>query len=398
MVGETSRVRLDGRLQSERTSEMYLEHLNRILRYSSPCFGTECLDFGLDGTRCGYRGVHFSNSCPNEIFLESLTGRLIIRDSMASGSENTSYELFAPNGDHYKGTLFSGQFHGRGMINYCSGERYSGMWKNGKRHGPGRHRDIEGNETARCYKDGLCLERFFYLQICTGDYTTLAHTLELLLKSEVDFERLQVELGERGQAPLHFAVEWDHRETLSLLLKYPFPLNYFRSPKSIHSSQLPCTLMQGCEVPTKVSMSGTPLYGAALLGRREITELLLEGGADSNVLSDGLKTPLHAAAKRGDVEMIRLLLTKGRCDPSLGSPDLVEYCESCDQVEAAKILRSERNWQRRKHFIMAVYTICDSIKIHPQSTKNIEPLTFAVFATELAFGSQGVFRNIISFV
>ena len=42
-----------------------------------------------------------------------------------------------PEGDHYEGEYFEGQFHGKGKYVRKDGLTYEGEWKDGKKHGNG---------------------------------------------------------------------------------------------------------------------------------------------------------------------------------------------------------------------------------------------------------------------
>lgn len=63
--------------------------------------------------------------------------------------------------------------------------------------------------------------------------------------------------------------------------------------------------------PRDLLGSGTPLHLAAERGRREVTQALLELGADPNARSFWGHYPLHAAAMRGDRGVVELLLAYG---------------------------------------------------------------------------------------
>ncbi|MBI5830766.1 MAG: ankyrin repeat domain-containing protein [Armatimonadetes bacterium] len=63
--------------------------------------------------------------------------------------------------------------------------------------------------------------------------------------------------------------------------------------------------------PRDLLGSGTPLHLAAERGRREVTQALLELGADPNSRSFWGHYPLHAAAMRGDRDVVELLLAYG---------------------------------------------------------------------------------------
>jgi ankyrin repeat protein len=64
-----------------------------------------------------------------------------------------------------------------------------------------------------------------------------------------------------------------------------------------------------------------PIALAAQNGRSKVVEALLQRGANPNVLLRGKRTPLHIAAERGDVDVIRVLLEDERCNPSAVTDD-----------------------------------------------------------------------------
>lgn len=72
-------------------------------------------------------------------------------------------------------------------------------------------------------------------------------------------------------------------------------------------------LKAGAEVnsPSKNSLGVTPLQSAVAGGHREITQLLLEAGANPNVREGDGNSPLHTAAYNGDIEIVRNLIFGG---------------------------------------------------------------------------------------
>jgi ankyrin repeat protein len=64
----------------------------------------------------------------------------------------------------------------------------------------------------------------------------------------------------------------------------------------------------------------TPLHSAAAGSHAAIVKLLLEHGADPNATQDGGLTPLHSAAQNDDRESAEALLEAG-ADPSLANDD-----------------------------------------------------------------------------
>ena len=73
-------------------------------------------------------------------------------------------------------------------------------------------------------------------------------------------------------------------------------------------------------VARNASIHVTPLHSAAAGAHAEIVKLLLEHGADPNAAQDGGFTPLHSAAQNDDRESVEALLEAG-ADPSLASDE-----------------------------------------------------------------------------
>jgi ankyrin repeat protein len=55
----------------------------------------------------------------------------------------------------------------------------------------------------------------------------------------------------------------------------------------------------------------TPLHWAALFGLKETAEILCEAKADVNSQTKNGETPLHMAAEKGKLEMVKYLLSQG---------------------------------------------------------------------------------------
>ena len=71
-------------------------------------------------------------------------------------------------------------------------------------------------------------------------------------------------------------------------------------------------LKMGADVNAKSSAGETPLYVASRLGYTEITQLLIDNGADVNAKSHFLdKVPLHVASAHGHIEIVPILLKNG---------------------------------------------------------------------------------------
>jgi hypothetical protein len=62
---------------------------------------------------------------------------------------------------------------------------------------------------------------------------------------------------------------------------------------------------------SKHPQSGSALHWAAFNGNIDIAEVLIDAGANLNILSNSSVTPLFTAAKRGHLEIVKLLVEKG---------------------------------------------------------------------------------------
>src|SRR5690606_23128996 len=72
-------------------------------------------------------------------------------------------------------------------------------------------------------------------------------------------------------------------------------------------------LLKGAD-PNQTSDNGyyvNPLYTAVSSNYEGIAKLLIEAGAEVNIIQTGNLTPLHAAAENGNIEMLIVLLENG---------------------------------------------------------------------------------------
>lgn len=72
-------------------------------------------------------------------------------------------------------------------------------------------------------------------------------------------------------------------------------------------------LLKGAEVnlPSKNGFNVYPIHSAVAANNTDITKILLEAGAEVNVVQTSGATPLHSAAQHGNIEIIINLLEAG---------------------------------------------------------------------------------------
>ena len=116
--------------------------------------------------------------------------------------------------------------------------------------------------------------------------------LEELLDSE---STLVTSWSKDGFTALHLAAFFGEEEAAKILLERGAEVNLVARNATIHV---------------------TPLHSAAAGSHAAIVKLLLERGADPNAAQDGGFTPLHSAAQNDDRESAEALLEAG-ADPSL---------------------------------------------------------------------------------
>ena len=102
-----------------------------------------------------------------------------------------------------------------------------------------------------------------------------------------------------GFTALHLAAFFGQEEAAKILLERGAEVNLVARHATLHV---------------------TPLHSAAAGSHSEIVKLLLEHGADPNAAQDGGFTPLHSAAQNDDRESAEALLEAG-ADPALASDE-----------------------------------------------------------------------------
>jgi uncharacterized protein len=111
--------------------------------------------------------------------------------------------------------------------------------------------------------------------------------LEELLAADAELAR---SWSPDGFTPLHLAAFFGQEDAVRLLLERGADANV---------------------VARHESLKVTPLHSAAAGGHSSVVGLLLEAGADANARQEGGFTPLHSAAQNGDRESAEALLDHG---------------------------------------------------------------------------------------
>jgi ankyrin repeat protein len=162
----------------------------------------------------------------------------------------------------------------------------------------------------------------------------LEHGAEVTISAAValaDLERIR-ELAGSDPAVLRREIHWWKGGLLTLAVKHGH-LEVVRLLLDLGADVDERTMLHELEEPTL--SWGAPLWYAALTGRRDIAELLLDRGADPNANLYASGWPLSRAYERGDEEMKRLLVERG----AKAKPHLV--AQAHDVAEARRILESD---------------------------------------------------------
>ncbi len=125
-----------------------------------------------------------------------------------------------------------------------------------------------------------------------------------------------------GFTPLHLAAYFGGEKAARMLVEHGADVN----------------------VVSRNAMKLTPLHSAAISGSLGIVRLLVEKGADVNVQQHGGWTPLHAAAHNGDEKMVEFLLSCG-ADTAAKSADgktPADVALARDHKEVSEMLKGRK--------------------------------------------------------
>lgn len=143
---------------------------------------------------------------------------------------------------------------------------------------------------------------------------------KVLLDAGTDIDKL----GNGDETPLFIAAENDCHEVVSMLMERGADptltdihgFSPLRQCARKNLVQMVGTLLDGGGVRINIneangSGNAFPLYIAAIKGRRELLQLLLERGADVNLANADGHTALHCSSEKGYGEVVEVLLSHG---------------------------------------------------------------------------------------
>lgn len=139
--------------------------------------------------------------------------------------------------------------------------------------------------------------------------------VKLLIDAGVDVNQK----GSHGASPIYVAVESGYRTIIETLLENGADVNgrggELNTTKPVSMARSDSTIYYA-----KVNSNSTPLHLAALKGNVDLVRLLLKNGADVHATNDVQATAVHYAAAAGHVSVLELLIQHGaQVNPSTGT-------------------------------------------------------------------------------
>ena len=114
-------------------------------------------------------------------------------------------------------------------------------------------------------------------------------------------------MDEYPSTALHYAVRYNHKEVVKLLLVHGAKISIHASAKIGIQEKVEALLGQGVDINLKDSDGATSLHHAVWAGHDELTRFLIEQGADMYAKDRRGSTPLDLARVRGRAEIVKML-------------------------------------------------------------------------------------------
>jgi cytohesin len=167
--------------------------------------------------------------------------------------------------------------------------------------------------------------------------------------------------------PLHFAVDFDHKEIVELLIAKGADVNAqvahrpagFGDLRTGNDTALDFTddwdtiellRKHGGKTGEELRTGITPLHNATLEDDWENVEWLIAEGADVNAKTNTGRTPLHDAASWGHAEIVELLISKGADVNAKDNDGKTPLDFAADLPETADLLRKHGGKYGKIHF------------------------------------------------